>query len=123
MTKLLLISIDQTIKLYTEKYFNNPEYRLTIFNSTSEPLEVMSQVCSNNPTILILDDDFLNPNSNRLLSSIKNANPKLSVIFITSNTSLELGREINKIGVKSYLIKPISENNLNEYIKSVITQN
>ncbi len=82
----------------------------------------MSHVCSNNPSLLIIDDDFVKPISERLLASIKKVNPKLPIIFITSNTSLELGRAINSIGVKYYLMKPLSDEDLKEFITS-ITEN
>ena len=122
MIKVLLISIDQAIKFFTEKNYNNPDYQFTTFNSTTDPLDIMAQVCTLNPSILILDDDYINPNSIHLLSSIKKVNPKLSIIFITSNTSLELGREINSIGVTYYLMKPIAENEFNEFLKSLVKE-
>lgn len=122
MIKVLLISVDKTIKFFTEKNYNNPNYNFTTFCSTTDPLDIMSQVCSVNPSILILDDDFINPNSVHLLNSIKKVNPKLSVIFLTSNTSLDLGRQINSIGVKYYLMKPISENDFHEFLESTNKQ-
>jgi response regulator of citrate/malate metabolism len=82
----------------------------------------MSQVFGVNPSVLILDDDFLQNMSEHLLRSIKKANSKLSIIFITSNTSLEFGRIINSIGVKHYLMKPITENEMQEYLNSIIKE-
>ncbi|VAX19472.1 hypothetical protein MNBD_IGNAVI01-1546 [hydrothermal vent metagenome] len=119
MIKILLISLDNTIKLFIERKFKKPEYQSIIFNETSDPLDIISQVCKINPAILIIDDDFINPNSLHLLKSTKNIKPNLSIVFITSNSSLELGREINRIGVKYYLIKPISEIEFYEYVKSI----
>lgn len=122
MIKVLLISVDKTIKFFTEKNYNNPNYNFITFCSTTDPLDIMSQVCTVNPSILILDDDFINPNSVHLLNSIKKVNPKLSVIFLTSNTSLDLGRQINSIGVKYYLMKPILENDFHEFLESTNKQ-
>lgn len=122
MIKILLISNDQDLKFYSEKGFTNSEQQIIIFNSTDHPLDIMSNTCSLNPSILILDDDFIEPNSVHLLDSIKKVKPKLSIIFITSNTSLDLGRKINSIGVKHYLMKPISENEFNEVLKSLIKE-
>jgi response regulator of citrate/malate metabolism len=119
MIKVLLISIDQKIKSFVTNSYNNSNYQFITFNSTKDPLDIMSQICSFNPSILILDDDFVSPISVHLLSSLKKVNPKLSVIFLTSNTSLELGRNINSIGVKHYLIKPISEIEFKEYLNSL----
>ena len=122
MIKILLISIDQIIKSFLENKYLNSKYQFTTFNSTIDPLDIMSQVCTVNPSILIMDDDFISPNSAKILSSIKKVNPKLLVIFITSNTSLELGRNINSIGVKHYLMKPISEIEFKEYLNSLFKE-
>lgn len=120
MIKTLLISFDKTLELFIEKKNNDSDNSFLSFSSSNDPLEIMSHVCSTNTSLLILDDDFVKPNSERLLTSIKKVNPKLSIIFITSDTSIELGRKINSIGVKYYLMKPISDSDLHEYINSII---
>ena len=123
MIKVLLISVDQNLKTFMENNYTLPEFQFITFNSTTDPLDIMSQVFSINPSILILDDDFLHAISVHLLQSIKKANPKMSVIFITSNTSIELGRKINSIGVKYYLMKPISNGEFKEFLNSIIKEN
>ena len=122
MIKILLISVDHNLKSFMEKNYSLPEFQLITFNSSKDPLDLISQVFSVNPSVLMMDDDFLLDMSDHLLRSIKNANPKLSVIFITSNTSLELGRKINSIGVKHYLMKPITENEMQQYLNSIIKE-
>ena len=93
------------------------------FSNSTDSLDIASEIFSINPSLLIIDDDFTAPNSAKLLESVKKVNSKLQIIFITSDTGLELGRKINKIGVKYYLIKPIDEDSLTEFIKSVKTEN
>jgi len=122
MIKVLLITVDPTIKFFVEKNYNNKDYQFITFSSTNDPLDIMSHICSTNPSILILDDDFINPNTVHLLSSLKKVKPKLSIIFITSNTSLELGRQINSIGVKFYIMKPFAENEFQEFLSSANKQ-
>ena len=122
MIKILLISIDQTIKSFLDKKYLNSKHQFITFNSTTDPLDIVSQVCTINPSILILDDDFITPESSRILSSIKKVNPKISILFLTSNTSLELGREINSVGVKYYIIKPVSEKDFGDFLDSVKKQ-
>ena len=119
MIKILIISSDQTLNNFTSKETDNSKYNYITYSSTTDVLDIMSQVCSNHPSILILDDDFVSPHSVHLLESIKKVNPKLSVIFTTSNTSIELGRKIHSIGVKFYMIKPFSEANFKEFLKSI----
>ena len=119
MVKILLISTDNLLQTFLEKNRNEEENHYLNFSASNDPLDIMSHVCSSNPSLLILDDDFITPNTEKLLSSIKKVNPKLPIIFITSNTSLEFGRTINSIGVKYYLMKPLSDEDLNEFITSV----
>jgi len=122
MIKVLLISVDQKIKTFVERNYNIQDYQFITFCSTTDPLDIMAQVCSVHPALLILDDDFISPNSVHLMESIKKVNPKLSVLFLTSNTSLELGRQIHSIGVQYYIIKPIIEDEFNEFVKSASKQ-
>ncbi len=88
-----------------------------------DPLEVISSVHSISPTLLILDDDILKPNSAKILKSIKQISKNVEIIFLTSDNSVDLGREISPIGVYFYGIKPISKDEILDLIKSVYTKN
>jgi DNA-binding NarL/FixJ family response regulator len=123
MSKLLLISTDQKVTIYLENISDSLSSELVIFNENREPLDVISNIFSIHPSILILDDDFLTPSTARLLESVKKVNSKLPIIILTSDNNLEFGRAINNIGVKYYLIKPIIEGNLREYIQSIYHEN
>lgn len=123
MAKMLLISKDNMLIQslnYTAENLNCEYYN---FSNSIDPLDIASEIFSINPSLLIIDDDFTAPNSAKILESLKKVNSKLQVIFITSDTGLDLGRRINKIGVKYYLIKPIEKESLNQFIKSVKTEN
>lgn len=119
MVKLLLISNDSSLQNFLEKNSKESVFAFSPYSGSNDPLDIMSHVCSSNPSLLIIDDDFIKPISERLLTSIKKVNPRLPIIFITSNTSLELGRAINSIGVKYYLMKPLSDEDLYEFIISI----
>ncbi|MEN8192754.1 MAG: response regulator [Bacteroidota bacterium] len=95
----------------------------TIFNQTKDPLEIISVVHSQSPSMLILDDDMLKPNSSKILKSIKQITQNKVVIFLTSDNSLELGREISPLGVYYYGIKPISKEIILDLINSVKSKN
>lgn len=96
---------------------------IVIFNNSYEPLEVISSVHSISPSLLIIDDDILKPNSAKILKSIKQISKNVNIIFLTSDNSLDLGREISPIGVYFYGIKPISQQEIINLIKSVSTKN
>jgi DNA-binding NarL/FixJ family response regulator len=121
--KVMFVSRDHEL---IERFKNTrllAEEQLNIFNESSEPLDVMSSVCSNQPAILILDDDFVQPNSVKILKSIRQVHQNIKIIFVTSDTSIDLGREITPMGIHYYGIKPLDNTDLTELIKSVVAIN
>lgn len=93
---------------------------IKVFNDSRDPLDIMSTVCLANPTILIIDDDFLKPDTSHILSSIKKIMDHLAVIFITSNSNIELGREVSQLGVYYYAVKPLEKDAIIDALKSII---
>ncbi len=69
-----------------------------VFNNSSDPLDIMAIVCSQKPALLILDDDFLKPNSAHTLASIRKVNKNIEIIFVTSDSGLELGQGSQSAG-------------------------
>lgn len=97
--------------------------KIKLYKKSYDPLEVISSVHSLSPTLLILDDDILKPNSAKILKSIKQISKNVVIIFLTSDNSVDLGREISPMGVYYYGIKPISEREILNLIKSVYSNN
>lgn len=92
---------------------------IQVFNNSNNPLDLMTRVCSINPAVLIMDDDFLSPNSAHTLESIKQVNQKTEIIFLTSDTSIELGRSISQLGIHYYGIKPVDKEDLRDAVRSL----
>jgi two-component SAPR family response regulator len=117
--KILLLSGDSNL---IDQMFNTdvvPTDNIIVYNESNDPLDVMSFVIHNHPSLMIVDDDFLRPVSGRIISSIKNVLPKVSTIFITSDESYELGREISPLGLQYYAIKPVDVKDLKDVISSL----
>jgi DNA-binding NarL/FixJ family response regulator len=117
--KILVISGDSHLigqVLKTEIFSSE---NIVVYNESNDPLDVMSFAIHNHPTLMILDDDFLRPVSGRIISSIKNVLPKVSTIFVTSDESYELGREISPLGLQYYAIKPVDINDMKDLISSL----
>jgi DNA-binding NarL/FixJ family response regulator len=100
-----------------------PDEQVVIYDESKEALEVMSSVCSCQPAILIMDDDFVKPNSVQVLRSIRRVNQNVKIVFITSDTSIDLGRDISPLGIHYYGIKPLDDQDLAESIRSLLTAN
>jgi two-component SAPR family response regulator len=117
--KILLISRDSNLIDNMFKTEVVPSENMVVFNESNDPLDVMSFIIHNHPSLMIIDDDYLRPVSGRIISSIKNILPKVSTIFITSDESYELGREISPLGLQYYAIKPVDVNDLKDVISSL----
>jgi FixJ family two-component response regulator len=91
-----------------------------VYNDSRDPLDIMSTVCLANPSILVIDDDFLKPETSHILTSIKKIMQKVAVIFVTSNTNIDLGREVSQLGVYYYALKPLENDAMIDALKSII---
>jgi DNA-binding NarL/FixJ family response regulator len=97
------------------------EDKLQVFNAEDgTSLDIMSAVCSTNPGLLIIDDDWTGPETGHLLRSIRKVNKKVKIIFITSDDSLEKGRSIMPLDIHYYGMKPLNENELHDALQSVV---
>ena len=117
--KILIISRDSNLisKIKDTEMFSSEN--VVVFNESNDPLDVMSFAIHNHPSLMIVDDDFLRPISGRIISSIKNVLTKVSTIFVTSDESYELGREISPLGIQYYAVKPVDVNDMKELITSL----
>jgi len=117
--KTMLVSKDpELIRIITSSDVFSKEKYIMISESMN-PLDIMSTVCSKNPTLLIIDDDFLKPDSAHILKSIKKVKQNIYIIFITSDSSFDLGKEVSQLGIQYYAIKPLDKNELIESVNSI----
>ena len=108
----MIISEDKILTGLLEEINKMADFNISTYSGSRDPLDVMASVCSSKPSLLIIDDDYLSPNSAHVLRSIKKVNNNLEIIFITSDTSLELGRAVSQLGIYYYTHKPLDEDEL-----------
>ncbi len=118
--KIMLLSKD--IDLYNNliKYQEKISLPVELFSGPNEPLDIMSAVCTENPALIVLDDDFTQPKSAHLIKSIRKVKESLDIIFLTSNDSIMLGKDISSMAVQFYAIKPISAEELMQSINAIL---
>lgn len=117
--RIITISKDQNLIKLIDKPEVKGQNHLMVFNRSNDLLEVASYIHTNHPAILIVDDDFLKPDSAHLLRNVKKLNPDMAIVFITSDTGIELGKEVSQVGIFFYGLKPLSENELEDSIRSI----
>ena len=117
--RIVTVSGDNSLIELIDKPEVKGQNQLIIYNKSKDLLDVVSFIHTNHPSVLIIDDDFLKPDSAHLLKNIKKLNPDLAIIFITSDPSIELGKKVSQVGIFFYGLKPLSKNELEESIRSI----
>jgi DNA-binding NarL/FixJ family response regulator len=117
--KTVLLSRDQELINTVTKANIFETSKFVLLNKSKDALDIMSAVCTENPSLLIADDDFLKPRSVHILKSIKKVNNHIYIIFLSSDLSIDLGREVSQLGIQYYALKPLGEKDLIEVVKFI----
>lgn len=123
--KILLITEDSNLISTFSKDAIPSEIQIEIFSCRINLLEIVSNIYSNNFSVTIIDDDCVGKNSLQLLKSIRTMKKEMKIIFLTSDNSIEKGREISPLGILYYGIKPVSQQELLQVLdssKKILTQ-
>ena len=96
------------------------ENTVTIYEEEPDPVRVLSSILSVQPTALIIDDDYLSPNTVSILESLRKVNDKIKIIFFTSDSSIELGKAVSQLGIYFYAIKPVEEEEFKTLYNSLL---
>lgn len=120
--KTLLFSKDKELIDY---FIYNPQFRddLIIFQTIENPLDAFAFIINEKPFVLILDDDMLKPNTVAFVKNIKKILNTNNIIVITSNESMEFGKELYTLGLLHYSVKPCNYVILDEFISSIYNKN
>lgn len=119
MMKTVIISNDNELINIIKTMSLIPENQLGIYSDKADALEIMSHVCTEHPSTLIIDDDFVKPESAHVLNAIRKVNNNVKIIFISSDSSVELGREVSKTGILYHAVKPVDVNEINDLFQSI----
>jgi DNA-binding NarL/FixJ family response regulator len=118
--RILLISEDNLLLTTLKNFGANYKVSTSVYNNDPKPIKVLSNFLSLQPSVLILDDDYLKPNSVEILESIRNVNNKMKIIFASSDASIELGKKVSQLGIHYYAIKPMEESEIKELLDSLL---
>jgi len=121
--QILVISKDSFLFNSLSDLNGSASYNIILYENSKEPLEVISSVHAISPQLLILDDDMLKPNSAKIIRSIKQISKNVTIIFLTTNDCLDLGRDVSPSGIYYYGIKPLTKNEILDLINSAISKN
>lgn len=106
MDKLVFIIDDDPIylKFMREHFKLLGGFHTEVFENGDDALARMNL---EKPYLIILDNHLKEPNKSGIfyLKHISKMKPRIPVVYITADSDPELKKEVEKIGVKSYIIK------------------
>ena len=117
--KVIIITNDEELKRISRELNPGEKENLLIYDRLSKPLDIVGYVFEKNPSLLVLDDDMISPDTFNVISNIKKMKKDLKIVFVTSNSSIELGKEITPLGISYYAIKPLEQKDFSELINSL----
>jgi two-component SAPR family response regulator len=115
--KTIVFSKDKELIEFINSNFGNNE--TIIYQSNDNLIEAFAFTLLEKPSLLIIDDDLTKPNTIVFIKNIKNVGKKNFIILITSNESLDFGREVSNLEILHYSIKPCNYVILSEFINSI----
>lgn len=121
--RVVTVTNDATILEEIRFLERDPLWMFDYYNGSHDSLEVFSFIHSKHTRLVILDGDFICEASGRIIELLKKMNQDLKIIFLTSDSSLELGRTISPLGIHFYGIKPLSPGVLREAITCLLKNN
>ena len=118
MEKTIFIVDDEEsiLKMISHWCKNQWNYNIKTFVKGSDFLNSLSE----NPDLVLLDIMLPDINGNEILSRIKQKNPRLPVIMLSAQGSVEVALESIRLGAFDYFPKPIDKNRLEPAVRNAI---
>ena len=100
--KIFIVEDDDWYGEILQYHLNlNPDYKVSLFKSGKECLANMSQ----KPDLITLDFSLPDLKGDKLFQKIREINPQIPVIMISSQEDISVAVNLLKLGVNDYLIK------------------
>jgi len=118
--KIFTLSTDKEIIRLVDSFASKNQHQSITYNKSKIPIDIVGYVYEKNPFVIIIDDDYVKPNAAVMISTIKKMKENMHIIFVTSDTSVELGKRISPLGITYYTIKPIDKDEFDELLNSIL---
>ena len=117
--KILTLSTDNELNNLVNGFAEEFEHQSITYGKGKRPIDFVGFACEKNPSVMIVDDDYVKPDGAVLISTLKKVKKNIEIIFITSDSSIELGKKISPLGITYYAIKPIDKQEFYELLNSI----
>lgn len=116
---MLTVCEDEGILNQMKQPRSLPDIQFDYYQGVKDKLDVFLFICTKKSELVLIDGDFLKDEAIALIRAIKIINNELSVIFVTSDNSLHLGRQVNELGIQYYAIKPLADGEIIQAVEAL----
>ena len=120
MNKILIVDDDKDMSKIISTILKQEGYR--IFKASSGE-EAITQICSKNYNLIILDYKLPNKNGIEVLEEIRNMDLSINVIMISAYGNNFIKAKAKEFGVHQFLDKPFNLNKLLNAVKNTLSKN
>ncbi len=85
--------------------------------------DALLSIAENNISLVILDTSIQDPSGPKTVEILRKMRPRLPVIVLSGDPSVETGRDILQHGVFYYFLKPLELEELDQIVKFALVRN
>lgn len=122
MYKILIADDEQVIRNSLKKLIEKTGLPVTVNHAVSNGEEILSCLHNSQCDIAFIDINMPKLNGLEVLKHLKQLDRQLYIIIISGYDSFSYAREAINLGVKKYLLKPVSFEEMNEALKEAIKE-
>ena len=118
MDRILILSTEiDLFEKIQEKFEEADEMQIT---ACDDSLNLMEKFVSQHAELVVLDIDMLKEGVVKLINILRTMKKNLQIILMLSQANMAICSEALSLGVVSYLIKPVSTDNLYKIITATL---
>lgn len=123
-TKIKLIFVDDESYVceQIESYIDWDALGIEVIGIYESPIEALEQIVNEAPDILITDIKMPGMDGLDLIAKAKQLNPVLESVILSAYTEFSFAQTAMELGVKNYLLKPFSEEELEAVVEKICGQ-
>lgn len=122
MYKILIADDELVIRNSLKRLIEKTGLPVSVKHSVSNGEEVLSCLQSSQCDIAFIDINMPKLNGLEVLKHLKQLDRQLYIIVVSGYDSFSYAREAINLGVKKYLLKPVSFEDMNETLKEAIAE-
>jgi DNA-binding NtrC family response regulator len=115
---VLIVDNDQNLRQSLALILQRASYWVTTVGSACEALEHLEVGHYN----IIILDSMMTDNRLTLLPTVQRLYPNIPILVFTARWSPETAVEIEQLGVRAHLVKPVNPKSLLECVNAILTE-